>query len=174
MLGTKTSPIIRENISAVASIEQQFLDSRSTLDRVVDSVATFTGSLTFVLLHLVGFAIWGLINFGDIPGVAAFDPYPFALLSTAVSAEAVLLSTFVLMKQNRMARRADEREHLHLQINLLAEKEITKILQTLTSLCEHVGVKGTKSDPEMQELTKDTAVHDLAEELREQIGNVTE
>ena len=170
----KAPSVIRDNIEAVANIEKQFLDNRSPVDRVVDAVADFTGSLTFVLLHLFGFVFWGLVNFGDIPAIPRFDPYPFALLSTAVSAEAVVLSTFVLMKQNRMAKRADEREHLHLQINLLAEKEITKILQLVSTLCDNAGVAGGKTDPEMLELTQNTAVHDLAEELREQISNVTE
>ena len=96
------------------------------------------------------------------------------MLSTVVSCEAVLLSAFVLMKQNRMALRADERDHLHLQINLLAEKEVTKILQTLSTMCEHLGIRGPREDPQMEELTRNTAVDDLAEELRDKIHNVSE
>ncbi len=165
---------IRQNIEAVANIEQQFLESRTALDRAVDAVANFIGSLTFVVLQLAVFSLWTLANSDRIPGVPRFDPYPFTLLSTIVSVEAVVLSTFVLIKQNRMAKRADQREHLHLQINLLAEKEITKILQTLSALCDHVGVPGTEGDTEMHEFTQNTAVHDLAQELHEQIGHVIE
>jgi len=155
-------------------MEREFLRRRTTLDRVTDLVADFAGSFPFVLLHLIWFAFWVLANFGFVPHISRFDPYPYPLLSTIVSGEAVLLATFVLMKQNRMGRRADEREHLHLQINLLAEQEITKILQTLKTLCDHMGVRGPSADPVIQELTQTTAVHDLANELREKIHDVSE
>ena len=163
--------VIRENIDAVATLEQQFLDRRGRVDRFVDQVADFTGTLTFVAIHITGFALWLAINVGYLPLLPRFDPYPFALLSTVVSCEAVLLSAFVLMKQNRMATRADERDHLHLQINLLAEKEITKMLQTLTLICDHMGVK--TDDPQLRELSEDTAVDDLAQELRDKVHNIT-
>ena len=166
--------IVRDNIETVVNIEQQFLERRTFVDRLVDSIASFSGSLVFVLLHLAVFAFWAVVNLGWLPSVRRFDPYPFPLLSTAVSVEAVVLSTFVLMKQNRMSKRAEERNHLHLQVNLLAEKEITKVLQTLSTICDHLGVQQHKSDPEMLEMSQNTAVNDLAEELREKIADVSE
>ncbi len=166
--------VVRENIDAVANMEQQFLERRTPIERAVDAVADFTGTLTFALIHLGLFVFWPLANLGLVRSLPAFDPYPFVMLATGVSCEAVLLSTFVLMKQNRMAKRADERDHLHLQINLLAEKEITKILQTLAVMCERMGIEDPASDPQIQELTQNTAVDDLARELREKIGSVTE
>jgi len=168
------STVIRDNIDAVANMEQQFLERRTRLDRVVDTIADFTGSLTFVLIHLAVFVLWPILNLGVISFLPAFDPYPYVMLATVVSCEAVLLATFVLMKQNRMAQRADERDHLHLQINLLAEKEVTKILQTLAIMCERMGIEDPASDPQIQELTQNTAVDDLARELRDKIGNVNE
>ena len=168
------STVIRENIDAVANMEQRFRERRTPIDRIVDAIADFTGSLPFILIHLAGFVLWFLVNAGYVPPVPRFDPYPYTMLSTVVSCEAVLLSAFVLMKQNRMALRADERDHLHLQINLLAEKEVTKILQTLSTMCEHMGIRGPREDPQMEELTRNTAVDDLAEELRDKIHNVSE
>jgi uncharacterized membrane protein len=171
MSKSNSTSVVRENIEAVANLEQQFLDRRGPVDRVVDTVADFTGTLTVVVIHFTAFACWLTVNLGFVPFLPRFDPYPFALLSTAVSCEAVLLSTFVLMKQNRMATRADERDHLHLQINLLAEKEITKMLQTLTAMCDHMGLK--TDDPQIRELSENTAVDDLAQELREKVHNIT-
>ncbi len=169
-----SSTVVRENIDAVANMEQQFLERRTPIDRVVDTIADFTGSLTFLLIHLATFVLWPLVDLGFIPFLPRFDPYPYVMLATVVSCEAVLLSTFVLMKQNRMAQRADERDHLHLQINLLADKEVTKILQTLAIMCERMGIEDPAADPQIQELTQNTAVDDLARELRDKMGNVTE
>jgi len=86
-----------------------------------------------------------------------------------VSLEAVLLSTFVLMKQNRMSRRAEQRDHLTLQVDLLAEKEITKMLQMQRLLCDHFGLKQAVQDKEAEQLSQDTAVESLARDLKEKL-----
>ena len=155
-----------ENIDAIVRMEEEFLSERSFWDRVADSVAAFTGSVVFVLLHVGGFVAWFVINLGLIPGIRPFDPYPFILLAMVVSCEAVLLSTFVLMKQNRMSRRAEQRDHLHLQVALLAEKELTKVLQGQRQISAHLGIVEVTSDPETRELSEDTAVDSLARELQ--------
>ena len=158
-----------ENIEAIVRLEEEFLSQRSIWDRIADAVAAFTGSIIFVLLHLGGFVAWFAINLGWVPGVRPFDPYPFILLAMAVSCEAVLLSTFVLMKQNRMSRRAEQRDHLHLQVALLAEKELTKVLQGQRRMSEHLGVKEVALDQETRELSENTAVDSLARELQRQM-----
>jgi uncharacterized membrane protein len=159
----------QENIDSVARLEQEFLASRSWKDRIGDAVAAFAGSMTFVLFHLFGFVGWVLVNAGWLPGVKPFDPYPYILLTMFVSMEGVLIATFVLMKQNRMSRRADQRDHLNLQVDLLAEKEITKILQLNRLLCEHFGIREAERDREVRELSRDTAVERLARELKKKI-----
>lgn len=164
-----SSSVVHENIEAVANLEQEFLRSRTRVERVIDAVADFTGSLTFVVAHVIWFGGWFLVNGVNVPGIPRFDPYPYVLLSMVVSCEAVILSALVLMKQNRMGQHAEEREHLHLQINLLAEKETTKIIQTLQMMCEHMGVTGPGRDPVTQELSQETAVDHLAAELREKM-----
>src|SRR5690242_6949290 len=98
---------VRENIETIAALEQQFFHGLSRADRVADAIARFSGSLKFVIFHLVWFSLWVGINVGGFRGVRPFDPYPFVLLALCVSCEAVVLATFVLMKQNRESRRSD-------------------------------------------------------------------
>jgi uncharacterized membrane protein len=99
-----------------------------------------------------------------------FDPYPFQLLCMLVSLEGVLLSTFVLIRQNRMSNRADRRSHLDLQINLLAEKEISKVIQMLERISERLELP---ADSEARELGEVTAVSDLAHELDQKLPEGT-
>jgi uncharacterized membrane protein len=139
----------QENIQTVAKLEQEALEQRSFKERIGDAVADFAGSMSFVILQLVIFAVYAALNSGAIPLIKPWDPYPYILLALLVSLEAVLLSTFVLMKQNRMSRRADQRNHLNLQIDLLAEKEITKILQLQRLICERMGISEAGSDAEV-------------------------
>ena len=156
------------NIEAVAAMEQEFLAQRTVWDRISDAVAAFSGSIAFVLLHLAAFGLWFAINLGWLP-IHPFDPYPFVLRAMAVSCEAVILSTFVLMKQNRMSRRAEQRNQLHLQIALLTEREVTKLLQAQQRLSEQLGASPETFDPEARELSHVTAVDTLARELKEKL-----
>ena len=117
------------------------------------------------MLHLTWFGFWVAINTGWLGAKLKFDPYPFALLCMLVSLEGVLLSTFVLIKQNRMSQRADQRAHLDLQINLLSEKEITKLLQLQRLICARLEIKEADQDEEAKELSSVTAVGNIAREL---------
>lgn len=156
-----TPDAVRDNIEAIVSLEELQTDARSLSDRISDTIAAFAGTVLFVLVHLAAFGAWTVVNLGKVPGVPAFDPYPFNLLTMVVSMEAVLLSSFVLIKQNRMSARADRRNHLDLQINLLAEQEITKVIQMLGRIGAHIGLDAPM-DAEARELAKETAVGDLA------------
>lgn len=153
------------NINAVMNLEEEALRERTLADRISDTIANFVGSIPFVLVHVVWFGIWAVINCGVLGKAWKFDPYPFALLCMLVSLEGVLLSTFVLIKQNRMGRHADQRNHLDLQINLLAEKEITKVLQLQQLICQRLGIKEIEMDEEVRELSTVTAVDNLAHEV---------
>lgn len=106
---------VREHIALVAKHEQEFLAKRSTTERVGDAIATFAGSLVFVAVHLFVFACWIGVNTANVGGIPHYDPAPFSLLGTAVALEAILLASFILMRQARLGRRADERDHLMLQ-----------------------------------------------------------
>src|SRR5437764_6093178 len=102
--------------------ERTILDSvKRAQDRAADRITAFAGSLNFVYLHSVWFGIWILINIGLIGGAVAFDEFPFGLLTMIVSLEAIFLSTFVMVSQNRQAARADIRSELDFETNLRAE-----------------------------------------------------
>ena len=158
-----------QNIETIARLEQEFLSRRTPVERIADAIATFVGTIPFVLLHVIGVPVWFFINLGLIPGIKPFDPYPFILLAMTVSVEGVLLTTFVLMKQNRMSRLAEHRDQLNLQIDLLAEKEVTKILDLLTAVCDRLGLQQQANEPEVQELSRSTGVEALARHLRDRM-----
>ncbi len=162
-------PSAQHNIETVARLEQQFLENRTWIERIGDAIGSFVGTMGFVIIHVAWFAFWFVANTGRLPGVRPFDPYPFIFLSMAVSVEGVLLTTFVLMKQNRMAKRADLRNQLNLQVDLLSEKEVTKILQMLRAMADHMGMEQEADEPELQELSQNTAVEALAKELKDKM-----
>jgi uncharacterized membrane protein len=158
---------IRDNIATIARIEEQFERRRTFADRVADRIGDFSGSLAFVFTHALLIALWILINLRLLPVVRPWDPFPFVLLGAMVSVEAIFLSTFVLIKQSRMSRRAEERAHLDLQINLLAEREMTLVLQMLQGICTTLGVR-TPGD-QLAELSAETPVEAVASELQKTI-----
>jgi len=165
-----TCEAVRRNIEIVANMEEKYLSHRGAGEIVADNIAAFSGSMTFVLLHIFIYGAWILINLKLVPFIPAFDPYPFMLLSMVVSLEAIFLSTFVLMKQNRMSKRADSRAHLDLQINLLAEKEMTMVLQMLQHIGAKVGVRDRELERELADLTDETPVEMLAEQIEEKLS----
>jgi uncharacterized membrane protein len=160
-----TPPSAADNINTIVQLEEQALKARTIADRISDAIANFVGSIPFVAIHVAWFGVWVALN----AGIWRFDPYPFALLCMLVSLEGVLLSTFVLIKQNRMSQRADHRSHLDLQINLLAEKEATKVLQLQRLICRRLGIKEGDADTEVVELSGVTAVDNLARELHQKM-----
>lgn len=159
------SPSVEENIDAVVKLEEEALNQRGPSDRVSDAIAKFVGSVRFVIIHILWFSAWITLNVS----FWKFDPYPFSLLCMLVALEGVLLSTFVLIKQNRMSQRSDQRNHLDLQINLLAEKEITKVLQLQRLICRRLEIAEAEADPDIEELSTNTAVDHLARVLDEKM-----
>ncbi|HUQ72769.1 MAG TPA: DUF1003 domain-containing protein [Planctomycetaceae bacterium] len=130
---------------------------------MADAVTAFSGSMWFVYLHVIWFGGWLLWNAGW-GSSDPFDPYPFGMLTTIVSLEAIFLSTFVLITQNRQAKVADRREDLDLQINLLAEHEITRLLRLTDAIAAHLGVDaGDAAD--LPELKQDVRPDQVLEKL---------
>jgi uncharacterized membrane protein len=156
------------NISAIIAIEKEALRQRSRGERLGDFVARVAGQLWFIVMHLAAFGFWIAANGKLIPGVRPFDPFPYPFLTFVVSIEAIFLSLFILLSQNRASRQAEERAHLDLQINLLAEQEATKMLQMLQSLCAKLGLPEA-ADPEVRQLSSPTEPRDLIEELKESL-----
>jgi uncharacterized membrane protein len=112
---------------------------------------------------------WLLVNSGQIVGVRPFDPWPFSLLGVIVAVEAVILSSFILMRQNRMMRRGERRDHLNLQVDLLAEKEITTLLQMVRAICERMGLQSIVEDKDIRELSKNTSIESLSQTLEDRL-----
>ncbi|MGI8772932.1 MAG: DUF1003 domain-containing protein [Acidobacteriaceae bacterium] len=160
---------VQENIRTIAALERAFEESKTVADRIASRIAAFSGSLWFVAVHLIWFVAWFVINTGHFPGLKPFDPYPFILLSMMVSVEAVLLSTFVLMKQNLMQRRTDDRDEMNLQIDLLSEKELTKALQVLRAISRKLEIDDTSLDAEFDDMSQNTSLDQLAESIRKEI-----
>ena len=123
----------------------------------------FTGSMAFVYIHLVGFGLWIALNLSLIPGVKPWDP-TFVILATEASVEAIFLSTFVLISQNRAAALADKRADLDLQINLLSEHEITRLLTVAIAIATKTGVN-LSNQPELNELEQDVAPEAVLDEI---------
>jgi uncharacterized membrane protein len=161
--------VFQKNIAAVVKMEHAALHERSALDRLSDSINLAVGSIAFAVIHFAWFSSWLLINTGVWRVVAAFDPFPFSLLALLVSMEAVFLSVFVLMSQNRMTRQADRRAHLDLQVNMLAEQELTAILQMVQALCKKQDVDVVVPDEHIAQLVRETDVNKLADALEERL-----
>jgi uncharacterized membrane protein len=129
--------------------------SASTPDKLADRITRFTGSLNFVFLHLALFGFWILANLGWVPGVTPWDE-SFVVLAMIASVEAIFLSTFVLITQNRMSALAEKRAELDLQISLLAEHEVTKVVAMVSAITEHLGIRHEAAD-EVEELKRNVA-----------------
>src|SRR5947209_6815798 len=124
-------------------------------ERIAYAIPRFTGSMVFVYIHAAVFGFWIVANLHWIPGVPKWDE-SFVVLAMVASVEAIFLSTFVLITQNRMAAAERERADLDLQISLLAEHEITKLARLLGAIAERVGVK-TEGDRDLDEVQRDIA-----------------
>ncbi len=182
-----TSDIIRKNISAITESQREDIEARTVSDRIADTITSFSGSVTFVLVHVIWFALWILLNVGFIrvPGLSGFDPFPFGLLTMVVSLEAIFLSTFVLISQNRLSMQSEQRAALDLHVNLLAEQKATKVLEMLDQIAQQLDqtskrfnfkhdpeVEVLKVSPEPQEILGviKEAIKEDAEQVRQEVS----
>lgn len=155
--------VVERNIHALLEDRQREERTKPWQDGVSDRITRFTGSLHFVYLHLGVFGLWILINLGWTP-LPPFDP-SFVVLAMIASVEAIFLSTFVLISQNRMAALADQRADLDLHISLLTEHEVTRLVALVTAIADHLGIE-LAQDPELAELAQDVAPEEVLQHLR--------
>ena len=160
---------MERNVRAIAQLERQALAERTAADRLSDAIAKAAGSSGFVLAHVILFTVWITLNVGLVPALPIFDPFPFSFLTLVVSLEAIFLSIFVLMSQNRAAWLADRRAHLDLQIDLLAERELTAMLHMLRALCAKQKVVLDDVGTDVNDLLEETDVTELASNLDEKL-----
>lgn len=157
------------NVEAIARLEQDALLRRTLAERISDICTKYVGSMGFVLFHVALFVFWAIVNTNLVPGVRAFDPFPFGILTLIVSSEGVFLSIFILISQNRMARQADRRAHLGLQVSILAEQEMTLMLRMQEQLCAHLGVDVAGVKDEAHRLMEETDVEQIVNQLEEKL-----
>lgn len=154
--------VVERNIRRIAQLRRMSDESRSFQERVSDSINKFVGSMAFVYLHGLFFLVWIWSNLAAKGH--ALDKYPFPLLTLVVSLEAIFLSTFVLISQNRMQATNDDRDDLDLQIDLLSEYEITRSLRLIKQMAEKMGIEEAE-DPELEELGQPTKPHKILKEM---------
>jgi uncharacterized membrane protein len=157
-----TSSLAR-NIRMLEERRKREAAEASREERIAAAITRFTGSMLFVYLHLAFYGTWIIVNLGLIPGVPKFDP-SFVVLAMEASVEAIFLSTFVLISQNRMGEAADRRADLDLQISLLTEHELTKLSELVVAIAERLDIRAN-ADPELQEVQKDVAPEAVLDEI---------
>lgn len=146
---------LERNIQALQKRRKQEAAEASFEERVAQAITRFTGSMRFVYLHLAIFGFWIVANLGVVPLVKPWDP-SFVVLAMIASVEAIFLSTFVLISQNRMQAAADKRADLDLQINLLSEHEVTKLVAMVAEISHHLGA-GHVAGEDVEELKRNVA-----------------
>ncbi len=149
---------IREQIKSNLQVEQTWSGT------LADFLTLKFGTVAFLIANVAVFVFWILINLGDIPGIGAFDPYPFNFLTMVVSLEAIVLSVIVLISQNRQSKVADIREKIDTEIDVRAEEEITMLLIMLDKLARHLQVP-MEDDPELERMKQHTDIHRIRSEI---------
>lgn len=157
--------IVERNISALLERRKRDARRKSREERVADAITRFTGSMLFVYLHLTYFGIWIIWNLGWL-GLEPFDP-SFVVLAMAASVEAIFLSTFVLISQNRMNLDADKRADLDLQISLLTEHEVTRLITLVTAIAKKMNIEDA-NHPEIPELSQDVRPEKVMDTMERQ------
>lgn len=157
---------VQKNIDTIIKLEKEAIKTLSPVDHLAEKITKFAGSSPFILLHIILFGGWILMNCSMIPGIEPFDPFPFSFLTLVVSLEAIFLTLLVLMSQNRMTKEADKRAHLDLQINMLDEQETTMILRLVQKIANHIGLKETAQSPN-NDLCQETDIPTVAKILEE-------
>ena len=157
--------VVERNIAALLARRRAEEQQKHWQERLSDTITRFTGSMRFVYIHASIFGGWAVINSGLLP-FPRFDP-TFVILATVASVEAIFLSTFVLISQNRMAAQADKRAELDLHVSLLAEHEITRLVSLVSQMASKMGIQDSL-DPELRELAKDVHPEKVLDSLEQQ------
>lgn len=161
---------LRSRRRAIRSFVSRYNRNRSIVEKAADAVASFSGSIEFFVLNFAWFLLWIVLNTNLIPGVAPFDPFPFGLLTMIVSLEAIFLSIFVLISQNRQSKIADLRAEIDMHVNMVAEEEITKVMQMVYGLYKGLKVN-IANDPQLEEMMKPLDRNLIEKRLEEQMTN---
>jgi uncharacterized membrane protein len=164
--------LTQANVELIAQLEAAARQERTRAERVVDAITGFCGRLSFIYVHVAWFAGWIVWNV-VAPDPLRFDKYPFEFLTFTVSLEAILLSTVIMISQNRQGHLDERRNHLELQINLLSEQENTKMLWLLERIAEKVQVD-ISDDPNVKVLEEATHPEQLLAQIDQSLNRTDE
>jgi uncharacterized membrane protein len=157
------SPVLERNIHALVERRRREETAATAQEKLADAITAFTGSMVFVYLHLAVFGFWIAANLHWVPGIPAWDE-SFVVLAMVASVEAIFLSTFVLISQNRMAAEADKRADLDLQISLLTEHELTMVARLLKQVAHKINI-----EPEVEQQLTEATRHIAPERVLDKI-----
>ena len=157
------SKVIEKNIRTIIHLRTKAASERSLQGRIADAITSFSGRMIFAYVHIVWFGIWIMLNTGWF-GLRAFDPFPYGLLTMIVSLEAIFLSTFVLISQNRLSEETERRADLHLHIGLLTEHELTRVLQMLDAIQDKLNIVD-HANSDLADLEMETKPEDVLAEI---------
>ena len=160
------SDVVENNIHMLLKLRVARAKARKMQEKLADRITLVSGRMAFVYLHIIWFAAWIALNTGYF-GVKPFDPFPYGFLTLVVSLEAIFLSTFVLISQNRMGEEADRRADLALHIGLLNEAEMTAALKMLHAIHEKLGIENA-DDAALTDLMMATSPEDVLAEIARQ------
>lgn len=152
----------------IKSVKVEADKKRTVSEKTADALTAVCGSISFLAFNMVWFVVWIVWNMGLIPTLKPFDPYPFGLLTMIVSLEAIMLAIFVLISQNRGSKIDDLREEVDLQVDIITEQELTKLMAMVAILLEKNGVNVSK-DEELQEMLKPTNFEKIKKALEKQV-----
>lgn len=152
----------------IKSLKAKYMAGRSLMEKTADLLTQIFGSVPFLILNVLWFTGWIAVNQGLFPSIKPFDPFPYGLLTMIVSLEAIILSTFVLISQNRSSKIDNLREELDLHVDVVTESEITKVMKLNTMLLSKIGIDLTK-DKELEKMLKPLDKSSIEKSLAKQV-----
>ncbi len=167
---TNEPPPVVKNVQAIADLERRLLEDRKHINRLSDMATKVAGSPAFIVVHLALFAGWLVINTTRF----AFDESPFNLLNLILALEAIVLTSIVLIAQSDLRRLSDLRAHLDLQVNILAEQELTAIIGLLNQICKRLDIDVDTTEPQVEAFAKETNVETIATVLEKTLEEETD
>jgi uncharacterized membrane protein len=160
--GTATADAREDHVNKMIADVVKVEPTTKTLgERLAEWITSFTGSLLFVWIHIAWFSLWIVLN---LPwwGLKPFDPFPFTFLTMIVSLEAIFLSAFILISESTQSRLADQRARVNLEVDMIAEREVTKLLELVVAIHQHLGIH-RPHDLELESMQKTTDIEHLAQ-----------
>lgn len=163
--------IVHNNIRTLLEVRNEHERQKDSSQRLADGITGFVGSMRFVFVHAVLVVLWLVYNSG-VFGLPPFDPYPFVGLAMVASVEAIFISTFIMVSQNRLNQLAEKRADLDLQVNLLTEHELTQLIRIVNAMAAKMGIQA-KHIVNVEDLMKDVPPEAVLEQLEAQKGEDT-